>query len=454
MGDDWRSGRDKASAGPCAVAVRALAASAVVAVSFFAAGFPGNAEKPEVQRGGAASGSVGAGSLGSLTPAGLSGGFLTDARALVPFSRTMVRTVAKGGQHQLNIAAAQLRRPPNGSLLAPLEVLNPSSPFGYRFSPLTGSAGDFHLGQDYAAACGTRVYAADTGVVRAAGWHQWGGGNRVEIDHGNGLITTYNHLEAIAVRAGDSVQVGQVIARVGTTGWSTGCHLHFETILHGKHTSPLNWTLIPTRQVDELAEIAMVSYPANGPDASNPPWWAIPVAPDNSHTVLGGEEELSEAPSEDGAVPLSAPQNTDSGEAPSSGTTASPTPTPTAPESPSASGSPTGTSPAESPVVTEPPTTEIPVVTEPPTTEAPVVTEPPPVADPPIVLEPPVATEPSPTETPVVTEPSPTETPVVTEPPVVEPPVVVETPVPADTLTGTAITTAPDTSTVAVPAAP
>jgi hypothetical protein len=420
MGNHWGSGRDKASAGPCAVAVRALAASAVVAVSFFAAGLPGNGEKPEAQPGGAASGSVGPGSLGSLTPAGLSGGFLTDARALVPFSRTMVRTVAKGGQHQLNIAAAPLRRPPNGSLLAPLEVLNPSSPFGYRFSPLTGSAGDFHLGQDYAAACGTRVYAADTGMVRAAGWHQWGGGNRVEIDHGNGLITTYNHLEAIAVRAGDSVQVGQVIARVGTTGWSTGCHLHFETILHGKHTSPLNWTLIPTRQVDQLAEIAMVSFPAKGPDASNPPRWAIPVAPDNSHTVLGGEEELSEAPTEDGAVPLAALENTDSGEAPPAGTTASPTPTPTASdptasESPSASGSPTGTSPAESPVVTEPPTTESPVVTEPPTTESPVVTEP---------------------------------------PPVVEPPVVVETPVPADTLTGTAITTAPDTSTVAVPAAP
>ena len=58
------------------------------------------------------------------------------------------------------------------------------------------------------------------------------GGNRVEIDHGNGLISTYNHLDSIAVRSGDSVSVGQAIARVGSTGWSTGCHLHFETILN------------------------------------------------------------------------------------------------------------------------------------------------------------------------------------------------------------------------------
>ncbi|MEO8283540.1 MAG: M23 family metallopeptidase, partial [Pseudarthrobacter sp.] len=179
----------------------------------------------------AATGHVGAPALASA--------ILTDGSALVPFGRTMVRTVARDGKAPLNVASAQLSRPPEGSLMAPLEILTASSPFGFRISPISGQGGDFHLGQDFAAGCGTRVYAADAGVVRAAGWHPWGGGNRVEIDHGNGLITTYNHLEAIGVRTGDSVQVGQVIARVGTTGWSTGCHLHFETILHGIHTSPL-----------------------------------------------------------------------------------------------------------------------------------------------------------------------------------------------------------------------
>lgn len=217
--------------------------------------------------------------------------------------------------------------------MAPLEALISSSPFGYRVSPLTGTGGDFHLGQDFAAVCGTRVYSADAGVVRAAGWHQWGGGNRVEIDHGNGLITTYNHLEAIAVRTGDSVEVGQDIARVGTTGWSTGCHLHFETILHGRHTSPLNWTLLPIHQLDELEDTAMFSYEGRGTDAVGAQRWAIPVAADNSHAVLGGEEELSEAPIPDDTFPPPSVEQTESTEqtgptqAPPSDTT---TPTTTA----------------------------------------------------------------------------------------------------------------------------
>ena len=167
-----------------------------------------------------------------------------------------------------------------------------SSPFGLRTSPITGSAGEFHWGQDYAAACGTRVYSADSGVVRAVGWHPWGGGNRVEIDHGNGLITTYNHLEAIAVKKGDSVRVGEVIARVGTTGSSTGCHLHFETILNGSHKNPHDWTLLPITQTDQLGTIEMTSY---APDAGKPSntslGWAIPVSEDGTHVVAGGAHE-------------------------------------------------------------------------------------------------------------------------------------------------------------------
>ena len=177
--------------------------------------------------------------------------------------------------------------------MAPLESLQESSSFGLRTSPITGSAGEFHWGQDYAAACGTRVYAADAGVVRAVGWHPWGGGNRVEIDHGNGLITTYNHLEAIAVKKGDSVRVGEVIARVGTTGSSTGCHLHFETILNGSHQNPDDWTLLPIKQTDRLGTIAMTSY---APDADKPSnaalGWAVPVSDDRTHEVTGGVQEL------------------------------------------------------------------------------------------------------------------------------------------------------------------
>ncbi|UZX01829.1 peptidoglycan DD-metalloendopeptidase family protein [Arthrobacter sp. CDRTa11] len=385
MGNHWGSGREKESAGACAIAVRALAASAVVAMALFAAGLPSQGR----HSGGTAAGSVGpvgivpggfpspghvhnaqlpgdgaeapwTGTDGQADLTGLSGGFVADARALVPFSRTIVRTIPRDGLPQLNVASAGLPRPPQGFLMAPLEVLNSSSPFGLRVSPLTGAGGDFHLGQDYAAPCGTRVYASDSGSVRAAGWHPWGGGNRVEIDHGNGLITTYNHLEAIGVQAGDSVQVGQVIARVGTTGWSTGCHLHFETILHGKHTSPLNWRLIPISQVDQLAAIAMISFADRPPASARTNNWAIPAASDHTHTVLGGENELTVAPTPDettvppaGSADAEPAQPAPSTPAP---TTPAPSesPTPTATDTPSETASPTETAtPSESASPTE-----------------------------------------------------------------------------------------------------
>ncbi len=293
---------------------------------------------------------------------GLAPAILTDSRALVPFGRTIVGTVAKDGKAPLNVASAQLKRPPEGSLMAPLETLTTSSPFGFRISPLTGTVGDFHLGQDFAADCGSRVYSADAGVVRAAGWHPWGGGNRVEIDHGNGLITTYNHLEAIAVRAGDTVQVGQVIARVGSTGWSTGCHLHLETILHGEHTSPLNWTFLPIRQVDDLQDIPMVSYAGAGSDKADTQRWAIPVAADNRHTVVGGEKELPHVPEAPATAPPTTPADAPAATAPSSGpsstgtetATGSATPTAIASETPTASGTDATTGTASpTPSVTE-----------------------------------------------------------------------------------------------------
>lgn len=169
------------------------------------------------------------------------------AAAALSYSRPDVRTVAKPQPKKLVVTAAVPQRPAAGRLLAPLKVLNPSSPYGHRTSPITGAPGEFHWGEDFAAACGTAVYSADAGVVRAAGWDKGGGGNRVELDHGNGLVTTYNHLESIDVRKGQSVQPGELIAKVGTTGSSTGCHLHFETVEDGVYADPEEWTLLPMR---------------------------------------------------------------------------------------------------------------------------------------------------------------------------------------------------------------
>lgn len=129
-----------------------------------------------------------------------------------------------------------------GTLATPLDSeLVQTSSFGYRVSPITGAAGELHTGQDFAAACGTEVSAAAGGKVKSAGWHAYGGGNRVVVDHGNGVETTYNHLSAISVSVGDEVQRGDLVGASGTTGASTGCHLHFEVLVNGTPVDPLGW---------------------------------------------------------------------------------------------------------------------------------------------------------------------------------------------------------------------
>ncbi|MBD8045149.1 M23 family metallopeptidase [Arthrobacter sp. Sa2BUA2] len=129
-----------------------------------------------------------------------------------------------------------------GTLATPLDSeLVQTSSFGYRVSPITGAAGELHTGQDFAAACGTQVTAAASGKVKSAGWHAYGGGNRVVVDHGNGVETTYNHLSAISVSVGDEVQRGDLVGASGTTGASTGCHLHFEVLVNGTPVDPLGW---------------------------------------------------------------------------------------------------------------------------------------------------------------------------------------------------------------------
>ncbi|MHA7174412.1 M23 family metallopeptidase [Arthrobacter monumenti] len=128
-----------------------------------------------------------------------------------------------------------------GSLDMPVPASNMTSSFGYRTSPITGFAGEMHTGQDFGIACGTEVAAAAEGVVKEAGWHPFGGGNRIVVDHGGGLETTYNHLSSIAVSAGQSVSRGQTVGVSGTTGASTGCHLHFEVVVNGQTVDPLGW---------------------------------------------------------------------------------------------------------------------------------------------------------------------------------------------------------------------
>jgi len=97
----------------------------------------------------------------------------------------------------------------------------------------------FHTGIDLAAPMGTPIYAAKAGQVETAGWSSWGYGLHVIIDHGSGVETLYGHMSRIAVQPGQFVERGQLIGYVGSTGWSTGPHCHFEVRVGGGTRNPL-----------------------------------------------------------------------------------------------------------------------------------------------------------------------------------------------------------------------
>ncbi len=116
-----------------------------------------------------------------------------------------------------------------------------SSPFGYRIHPVTGKR-KFHKGVDLAAAKGADILAANDGTVTAAYDYENGGyGKYVIINHGGGRVTLYAHCNDVFVRKGDKVKRGEVIAEVGTTGTSTGNHLHFEVRIDGEYTDPMDY---------------------------------------------------------------------------------------------------------------------------------------------------------------------------------------------------------------------
>ncbi len=111
-------------------------------------------------------------------------------------------------------------------LAQPLDVMQVTSRFGRRIDPFLGTWA-VHTGVDLAAVSGTPVHATGPGVVITAAYNG-GYGNEVEIDHGNGITTIYGHMSSIRVHVGDTVDTGTIVGRVGSTGRSTGPHLHYE----------------------------------------------------------------------------------------------------------------------------------------------------------------------------------------------------------------------------------
>jgi len=123
-----------------------------------------------------------------------------------------------------------------------------ASGYGWRIDPVYHTR-RFHAGMDFAAPTGTPIYATANGTVMSAGWKQ-GYGNCVEINHGYGYVTLYGHMSAIKTNAGKVVKRGDEIGLVGSTGKSTGPHLHYEVHLRGEIMNPANYYYLDLSPAD------------------------------------------------------------------------------------------------------------------------------------------------------------------------------------------------------------
>ena len=149
-----------------------------------------------------------------------------------PFERQLYRiNVSRAQVDRLNRTLAQV--PYRKPVIGEVEF---TSGFGVRSDPFLGRPA-MHTGLDFRAATGDPVRATANGKVASAGW-AGGYGRMVEVDHGNGLSTRYGHLSEIGVKVGDAIKIGQVIGAVGSTGRSTGPHLHYETRIDGEAVDP------------------------------------------------------------------------------------------------------------------------------------------------------------------------------------------------------------------------
>jgi murein DD-endopeptidase MepM/ murein hydrolase activator NlpD len=139
-----------------------------------------------------------------------------------------------------------------------------TSGYGFRYDPFTGG-GAMHAGVDLAGAYSSPIYAAASGEVLRATW-VGGYGNMVEIDHGRGMTTRYGHLASSSVKPGQKVNQGDVIGAMGSTGRSTGTHLHFEVRVDGQAVNPMPF-LEAARDVFEIQQSVDSGAPL--PDAAN-----------------------------------------------------------------------------------------------------------------------------------------------------------------------------------------
>lgn len=236
------------------------------------------------------------------------------------------------------VATSEPNRAADGVLIGwPVTDHTPSTGFGFRSDPFTHLQ-RWHDGVDLGQPCGDPARASLDGTVQSAGW-AGGYGNRIIVRHadrgGQSFATTYNHLSAIDVTVGAAVKQGDVIGKIGSTGRSTACHMHFEVILGGSYVDPMRF--LTGDQTKAALSRRVGSYmPAGLPSSITPS--ASPITPTPTPTT----PTPSPSPTPTSKTPSPTPTVSPSGspsESPSSGTpsprvtTASPDPTP--PSSPS-----------------------------------------------------------------------------------------------------------------------
>lgn len=168
----------------------------------------------------------------------------------ISFSNQQARKLGWGRYGDINYVDNVMRyvgistQPVNKEgFIRPIGAINITSNFGTRIDPITGGM-DSHGGIDFACQKGDPIYSTKEGKISRAGWqdpgnHNIGYGQRVYIEHSSSLTSIYGHLSAIHVKAGETVKAGQRIGSCGTTGSSTGNHLHFEIVINGNKVDPL-----------------------------------------------------------------------------------------------------------------------------------------------------------------------------------------------------------------------
>ena len=159
---------------------------------------------------------------------------LDEIRKFEEDERRLQETIISSGSHSATSAT-----PPVGSgkFGYPSTTTSVSSPYGYRIHPVYGTR-KFHSGVDFPVGTGTPIFATADGKVISAGWNG-GYGNTVIIDHGGGYTSLYAHNSSLVVSVGQYVTKGQVVSKAGSTGVSTGPHLHFEIRINGSTTDPM-----------------------------------------------------------------------------------------------------------------------------------------------------------------------------------------------------------------------